>query len=105
MSDKETPAVHVGQILRQLREGRGISLRELSRLSGLSANALSMIERGLASPSVSTLYRLTDALSVPITALFRQDETQEAIVFRSIATRTRVPFPRGVWEGLGAQPA
>ncbi len=103
MSDKETPAVHVGQILRQLREGRGISLRELSRLSGLSANALSMIERGLASPSVSTLYRLTDALSVPITALFRQDETQEAIVFRSIATRTRVPFPRGVWEGLGGE--
>ena len=103
MSDKDAPPAHVGQVLRQLRDGRGISLRELSRLSGLSANALSMIERGLTSPSVSTLYRLTDALGVPITALFRQEEAQDAIVFRNVATRTRVLFPRGVWEGLGGE--
>jgi len=103
MSEREAPSVYVGQLLRQLRNERGISLRELSRLSGLSANALSMIERGLTSPSVSTLYRLTDALNVPITALFRQDQTQEAIVFRSVSARTHVLFPFGVWEGLGGE--
>jgi len=103
MFDREAPSVHVGQLLRRLREERHISIRELGRLSGMSANALSMIERGLTSPSVSTLYRLTDALSVPITSLFRQDQAQEAIVFRSIDTRTRVPFPLGVWEGLGGE--
>jgi transcriptional regulator with XRE-family HTH domain len=103
MVDKETPSVHVGQLLKQLREERGISMRELSRRSGLSANALSMIERGLTSPSVSTLYRLTDALNVPITALFRQDHAQEAIVFRSVSDRTHIPFPFGVWEGLGGE--
>jgi transcriptional regulator with XRE-family HTH domain/mannose-6-phosphate isomerase-like protein (cupin superfamily) len=103
MFEREAPSVHVGQILRQLRDGRGLSIRELSRISGLSANALSMIERGFSSPSVSTLYRLTDALNVPITALFRQDQDQEAIVFRSVANRTRVPFPLGVWEGLGGE--
>jgi transcriptional regulator with XRE-family HTH domain len=103
MFDKEAPSVYVGQLLRQLREERGISIRELSRISGLSANALSMIERGLTSPSVSTLYRLTDALNVPITALFRQDQGQKAIVFRAVTERTRVPFPLGVWEGLGGE--
>lgn len=103
MFDREAPSVYVGQLLRQLREERGISIRELSRISGLSANALSMIERGLSSPSVSTLYRLTDALNIPITALFRQDQTQEGIVFRSVTNRTRVPFPLGVWEGLGGE--
>jgi transcriptional regulator with XRE-family HTH domain len=45
MFDKEAPSVNVGQRLKELREKRGVSLRELSRLSGLSANALSMIER------------------------------------------------------------
>ncbi len=103
MNDKATPSMYVGQLLRGLREERGLSIRELSRISGLSANALSMIERGLTSPSVSTLYRLTDALKVPITALFRQDQTQEAIVFRSVKKRTRVAFLRGIWEGLGGE--
>jgi transcriptional regulator with XRE-family HTH domain len=103
MFDREAPSVYVGQLLRQLREERGISIRELSRLSGLSANALSMIERGKTSPSVSTLYRLTDALNVPITALFRQDQDHEAIVFRSVSERTHVPFPLGLWEGLGGE--
>ncbi len=103
MFNNETPSVVVGQLLRQLRQERGISIRELSRKSGLSANALSMIERGLTSPSVSTLYRLTDALNVPITALFRQDQGQQAIVFRAVSERTHVPFPLGVWEGLGGE--
>jgi len=103
MFDREAPSVYVGQLLRQLREERGISIRELSRRSGLSANALSMIERGLTSPSVSTLYRLTDALGVPVTALFRQDQEQQPIVFRSLSERTHVPFPLGLWEGLGGE--
>ncbi len=103
MFAKETPSVHVGQLLRQLREERRISIRELGRISGLSPNALSMIERGRTSPSVSTLYRLTDALNVPITALFRQDQGQQAIVFRTVSERTHVPFPLGIWEGLGGE--
>ena len=103
MFDREAPSVYVGQLLRQLREERGISIRELGRISGLSANALSMIERGLSSPSVSTLYRLTDALNIPITALFRQEQAQDPIVFRSVTTRSRIPFPLGVWEGLGGE--
>ncbi len=103
MPDNDTPSVSVGQLLKQLRTERGISIRELSRKSGLSANALSMIERDLTSPSVSTLYRLTDALNIPITALFRQDQVLEPIVFRSISTRTHIQFPGGVWEGLGGE--
>jgi transcriptional regulator with XRE-family HTH domain len=103
MFEREAPSVYVGHLLRQLREERGISIRELSRISGLSANALSMIERGRTSPSVSTLYRLTDALNVPITALFRQDQAQEQVVFRSTDNRTHIPFPLGLWEGLGGE--
>ncbi len=55
-------SVNVGERLRELREARNISMRTLASRSGLSANALSMIERGKASPSVSTLYKLADAL-------------------------------------------
>jgi transcriptional regulator with XRE-family HTH domain len=95
--------IDVGQRLRVLREERGISMRALARRSGLSANALSMIERGLTSPSVSTLNKLATALEVPITAFFRQEPVREQIVFRKASDRMRVPFLRGLLEGLGGE--
>ena len=100
---KEAESVDVGQRLRILRDERGISMRALARRSGLSANALSMIERGLTSPSVSTLNKLATALEVPITAFFRTEPVREQIVFRKSAERARVPFLRGVIEGLGGE--
>lgn len=100
---KEAESVDVGQRLRILREERTISMRALARRSGLSANALSMIERGLTSPSVSTLNKLAIALEVPITAFFRQEMAREPLVYRKAAERTRVPFLRGLIEGLGGE--
>ena len=93
----------VGHRLRELRSERGLSMRALARLSGLSTNALSMIERGKTSPSVSTLYKLAEALEVPITAFFRTELPKEAIVFRKSDGRSRVEFQRGLWEGLGGE--
>jgi transcriptional regulator with XRE-family HTH domain len=99
----EADSVDVGQRLRYIREERGISMRALARSSGLSANALSMIERGLTSPSVSTLHKLASALQVPITSFFRFEPPREKVVFRKASERMRVPFQRGVMEGLGGE--
>lgn len=100
---KEAVSIDVGQRLRVLRDERGISMRALARRSGLSANALSMIERGLTSPSVSTLNKLATALEVPITAFFRQEPVREQVVFRKGSERSRMPFMRGLIEGLGGE--
>jgi transcriptional regulator with XRE-family HTH domain len=100
---KDAVSVDVGQQLKKLREERKVSMRSLARLSGLSANALSMIERGITSPSVSTLMKLSTALQVPITAFFRSEPAREKIVFRKASERDRVPFMRGMIEGLGGE--
>ena len=100
---KEAESIDVGQRLRKLRDERDVSMRALARQSGLSANALSMIERGLTSPSVSTLNKLSVALQVPITAFFRQEPRREKIVFRKASERSRISFIRGVMEGLGGE--
>ncbi len=103
VTQHEALSINVGLRLRELREARGASMRSLAVKSGLSANALSMIERGKTSPSVSTLYKLADALGVPITEFFApQAEKQSAILVRA-DERTRVPFQHGVWEGLGGE--
>src|SRR6266545_2872968 len=93
-------SVDIGGRLRELREARNISMRTLATKSGLSANALSMIERGKTSPSVSTLYKLADALGVSITAFFGTESEKSQIVFIKADERTRVSFTRGVFEGL-----
>ncbi len=99
----EAVSVNVGVRLRELREARGASMRSLATRSGLSANALSMIERGTTSPSVSTLYKLADALGVPITEFFAPDADKQTAILIKADERTRVPFTHGVWEGLGGE--
>jgi transcriptional regulator with XRE-family HTH domain len=101
MPAKEAPSVNVGNRLRELREERNISMRGLAAKSGLSANALSMIERGKTSPSVSTLYKLAEAMGVDITAFFGEPLERMPVVFMKAAERPRVSFQRGVWEDLG----
>lgn len=96
-------SVNVGGRLRSLREERKMSIRGLARKSGLSANALSMIERGKTSPSVSTLYKLADALELPITTFFGEEVERNTVVYIKADERPRVPFQRGIWEGLGGE--
>ena len=103
MFDKDVLTVDVGGRLRQLRMERNRSMRSLARASGLSTNAVSMIERGRTSPSVSTLYKLAEALEVPITAFFRLEPPKQDIVFRAMGERKRVPIPNGQWMGLGGE--
>jgi transcriptional regulator with XRE-family HTH domain len=62
----------VGQCIRELRTSKGLSLRALAGLSHLSTNAISLIERGDNSPTVSSLHSLATALEVPITAFFER---------------------------------
>lgn len=100
---KEAISIDVGNRLRQLREGRNISMRTLATMSGLSANALSMIERGKTSPSVSTLYRIAGALNIPVTDFFSPEQARKKVVFLKANERTRLPFLRGLWEGLGGE--
>jgi transcriptional regulator with XRE-family HTH domain len=95
--------IDVGNRLRQLRTDRDMSMRALARASGLSTNALSMIERSRTSPSVSTLYKLAEALEVPITAFFRLEQAKEAVVFRKAIERKRVDIGAVRWEGLGGE--
>jgi len=100
---REAISIGVGTRLRQLREARKVSMRTLAQMSGLSANALSMIERGKTSPSVSTLYRLAGALNVPVTDFFGPETSRKDVVFLKGEERSRLPFMRGLWEGLGGE--
>ncbi len=56
----------VGAALAALRQLRGLSLDELSRLAGVSKSMLSQIERHQANPTVAVVWRLATALGVGV---------------------------------------
>jgi quercetin dioxygenase-like cupin family protein len=62
-----------------------------------------MIERGTTSPSVSTLYKLADALGVSITAFFGAETEKKQVVFLKQDERSRMSFTRGLFEALGGE--
>ena len=59
----------VGERLAALRMGQQLSLDELSRRAGVSKSMLSQIERAQANPTVAVVWRLAQALGVPIAEL------------------------------------
>ncbi|HEY2569936.1 MAG TPA: helix-turn-helix transcriptional regulator [Solirubrobacteraceae bacterium] len=63
-------------LLKQLREDRGITQEQLAFDAGITASALSRIERGLNSPGWTTVRRLAQALDVPLVRL--AGEVEEA---------------------------
>jgi transcriptional regulator with XRE-family HTH domain len=71
--EPSTLETDVGARIRELRKRRGLSLRALAEHSGLSANAISLIERGETSPTLTSLEQLTRALGVPVGVLFQRE--------------------------------
>ncbi|MGM0555191.1 MAG: response regulator [Myxococcota bacterium] len=60
----------IGQNIRNLRKERSLTLKQVSRRTGLSVSLLSQIERAESSASVSSLYKLARALDCRLTRLF-----------------------------------
>jgi XRE family aerobic/anaerobic benzoate catabolism transcriptional regulator len=63
----------LGEAVRRLRQRRGITLKRLAQLSGLSDRFLIEVEKGKANPSVMTLVSLADALQTSLTDLLPGD--------------------------------
>lgn len=61
-------AARVGLRVRELREAQGVSLSELARRSSVGKATLSELEGGRRNPTLETLYALTTALKVPLSA-------------------------------------
>ncbi len=60
----------IGRNIRQARKERSLTLKQMSRRTGLSVSLLSQIERAESSASVSSLYKLARALDCPLTDFF-----------------------------------
>lgn len=98
----ETPIEpDVGARIRALRERQRLSLRALAKRCNLSINAISRIERGESSPTLTSLHQLALALEVPITDFF-EDESDRVIVFFKHNQRPQSRSNGIIMENLGS---
>ncbi len=80
--DALDPAV-IGARVKALREASGLSLRELSERSGVSAPMLSQVERGETSPTLTVAARIASGLELRLSQLLRLDEAGAVTVVRA----------------------
>lgn len=92
----------VGRRLREVRMGKGFSIRSLAEQSDLNVNTLSLIENGHTSPSVSTLQAIAQTLQVPITTFFAVNPEDKKVVYQRAGKRPHATFTHGIMEDLGA---
>lgn len=64
--------VSLGQAVKRYRKKNGLTLAQLSRISGISSAMISRIENGQSSASLSSLNQLAKAMSIPIISLFER---------------------------------
>ncbi len=66
--------------LKRLREERGLTLDQAAKLSGVSKSMLAQIERGVTSPTISTIWKISNGLKVRFTDLMSRQEAEVEIV-------------------------
>lgn len=70
----------IGMTIRKLRKERGLTLNQLAAEIGSDVGNLSRLERGVQGYSDQTLGKIAAALSVPVAALFAEDDEQRALL-------------------------
>lgn len=81
----------IGAGLRRARRARGLTLREVADLAGVTESFLSQVERDVASPSIATLRRIAVALGLSIGEILDQAGPHGQLV--RAADRRVVTYP------------
>lgn len=79
---KEYEEVRVGERVKELRERKGLSLKEVADLTGFSTALLSQMENHLVSPSLGTIIKLARALSVKVGDFLGETEGEPFTIVR-----------------------
>ncbi|QLQ10883.1 MAG: helix-turn-helix transcriptional regulator [Nocardioidaceae bacterium] len=89
----------VGAQIRRVRKRRNRTLQQLSAETGMSVSMLSMLERGVAAPSIGTLVSVSAALGMHMSDLFDTPGSGRSPV-RRLADQVEVNTAEGVVRRL-----
>lgn len=67
--------MELGQKLREVRRSKGVTLNTVASESGLSKSFVSQVESGVTNPSIASIKKICDVLSIPLAELFDDNAT------------------------------
>jgi transcriptional regulator with XRE-family HTH domain len=82
MSNKDALVSRIGKNMKALRQGMGLSQKNLAVATGLSPTLISRIESGLVMPSIATLQEIAHSLKSDIGYFFKGEETKSYVITR-----------------------
>jgi len=84
-------SILIGEKIRNIRKSKNLTIVELSGQINVTSGYISQIERDLISPSLAVLKRMAQALEIPLSLLF-MDENAESVVTVVNNERTKIKF-------------
>ena len=95
------PIEVIGSKIRQFRKEKGLTVEELAGRAGLSSSLISQIERGLAHPSLDSLWKIANALKISLFRFFQEvDRSRVVITRKSEQRRLALPESRVMYQLL-----
>jgi len=76
----EEPSFLFGKNLKRIREERKLSLGKLAELTGVSKSMLGQIERGVSSPTIATVGKISNGLKISFITLLNPPQPEPNIV-------------------------
>ena len=73
-----SPEAAFGRVLKAVRESQGVSQEQLGFASGYHRTYISLLERGLKSPSLRTIFDLASCLNIQPSELVRRIERRRS---------------------------
>lgn len=99
------PGFDLGARLKALREGHGLSQRELAKRAGVTNSTISLIEQNRVSPSVSSLKKVLDGVPMTLAEFFTPPAEGPERVFFPASEMAEVSFGDLTLTSIGGHAA
>ncbi len=92
----------MGKRIKSIRKRKNLTLQEVSEKSGMSATAISAIERNVSSPTVTTLAAIGRALGESLSSLLGEGEIDYVVTRTGTRERLAMDIRNVEFRGLAA---
>lgn len=89
-----------GEKIREIREKKNITLREVAGKAGLSESLISQIERNKVSPAIDTLLKIIDILDMDLDYIFCDYKKERIVNLVRYDDRNKIIFDQTIYNQL-----
>jgi transcriptional regulator with XRE-family HTH domain len=91
---------HFGDKIREIRERKQLTLKEVAGRAALSESLISQIERNRISPAIDTLLKIVDILDIDLNYIFSDFKKERSIHLVRASERNKLVMDNVIYEQL-----